>query len=288
VKRWRRSVGISVATGGLALSGLLVTATTPASAGARAVAPHPSSVPLDHMLCYNVKATGFKPPANVLLKNFIQPNQFAPKFGNVATHCNPTFKQVQLVTGGLRTYKVVNPNAHLLCWNISYQYTSLPIVMTNQFGKSIMLTSPGPKSLCVPSWKKRTGPPNKVPATPPRLDHFTCYGLTNLPKPQYGFHIPPLVKVLDEFSFPKFTQVKLGIADKLCVPTTKVHNGVVFAPQAQNDQSLVCFPSTKTPYWKVFFDENQFGTGRVFPVPPTAAQKIPFEELCLPTQATLG
>ena len=156
-----------------------------------------------------------------------------------------------------------------------YQYTPVPINMTNQFGKAIMTTSPGPKSLCLPTWKKRSGPPKKTPVQPPRLDHFTCYGLTVI-KGQYGFKIPALVKAQDEFNAPAFTQLKLGVADTLCVPTTKVYHGKVFQPQGQNDLSLVCFPSSKTPYWKSFYDQNQFGTGKVFPTKPAVAS-IPFE-----------
>ena len=271
----------------LGATGLLITGAAPASAGARAVTPHPvTAQPLDHFLCYNVRATGFKPITGVQLKNFLQPTLFTPKIGAVATHCNPANKTVQLPTGALKTYKVRNPLAHLLCWGISYQFTSLPVHLVNQFGKAIMLTSPGPKSLCLPTWKKRLGPPARTPNQPPRLDHFTCYGLTVM-KGQYGFVLPPSVKVEDEFNVPTFTQVKLGVADTLCVPTTKLYKNKLFAPATPNDLSLVCFPSTKTPYWKSFFDQNQFGTGKVFPVAPTS-RTTPFEELCLPTAAIIG
>lgn len=279
--RKARIVGVGIATLGLGVAGVLAVTSTPASAGARVVLPHPTSgpAPLDHFLCYTVKATGFKPISNVQLKNFIQPQPFAPLFRNVSAHCNPANKAVQLVTGGTKTYKVQNPLAHLLCWGISYKYQAVPVNMSNQFGKAIMETSPGPNSLCLPTWKKRSGPPHKSPNQPPRLDHFTCYGLTVI-KGSYAFVIPPSVKVEDEFSAPKFTKVRVGIADDLCVPTTKVYKGKVFAPQGPTDLSLVCFPTSKTPYWKSFYDENQFGTGKVFPTQ--------FEQLCLPSTAIIG
>ena len=285
--RRARIVGVGIASLGLGLTGVLASASAPASASARAVHPHPvGGPPLDHMLCYHVRATGFKPITGVLLKNFIQPNPFMPKVGSVATHCNPATKVVRLVTGGVNTYKMQNPNAHLLCWTISFQFQSVPVNISNQFGKAIMMTSPGPKSLCLPTWKKRTGPPGMKLVQPPRLDHFTCYGLSVI-KGQYGFKIPLSVKVQDEFNMPKFTTLKLGIADTLCVPTTKVYHNAVYPPQSQNDLSLVCFPSSKTPYWKSFWDQNQFGTGKVFPTKPTLAT-TPFEELCLPTTAIIG
>ena len=288
LRRRARFVGVGIATLGLGVTGIVAGASAPASAVARGVQPHPAvgPPPLDHFLCYNVKATGFKPIVGVLLKNFIQPNPFQPRVGNVATHCNPATKTVQLPAGGTVTYKMKNPAAHLLCWTITYQFQSLPVNMSNQFGKAIMMTSPGPKSLCLPTWKKRSGPPRKTPVQPPKLDHFTCYGLTVI-KGQYGFKIPPSVRVQDEFNFPGSTQLKLGVADKLCVPTTKVYKNKVFAPQGQNDLSLVCFPSSKTPYWKSFWDQNQFGTGKVFPTKPTVAT-TPFEELCLPSTAIIG
>jgi len=282
IGRRARIVGAGVAALGFAASGVLATAAAPASAGTRVVA-HTAVPPLSHFLCYNVKAKGFKPIANVLLKNVIQPNPFAPKVGPVATHCNPATKQVQLVTGGLKTYKVVNPRAHLLCWDISYQYTPVTVSLQNQFGKANMLTSPDPKSLCLPTWKKRTGPPKMAVNQPPGLDHFTCYGLTVLPG-AYAFTLPGIVKVQDEFNSPKFTKVKLGVADTLCVPTTKVYKGKVFAPKTPIDLSLVCFPTSPTPFWKSFYDQNQFGIGKIFPTRPTTAT-TPFEELCLPTVA---
>jgi hypothetical protein len=126
----------------------------------------------------------------------------------------------------------------------------------------------------------------KLPA-PPGLDHFTCYGLNVIPG-AYGFQIPPSVKVQDEFNLTKLTQVKLGVADTLCVPTVKFYRNKVYAPQTPGDLSLVCFPlNPPTPYWKTFYDQNQFGTGRVFPIRPTNTT-TPFEHLCLPTGAKLG
>jgi hypothetical protein len=132
---------------------------------------------------------------------------------------------------------------------------------------------------------KRNGPPNKRPNQPPGLDHFTCYGLTELPG-SYGFSIPPVVKVQDEFNAPKFTVIRVGTADTLCVPTTEVYKGNVYPPVTPQDLSLVCFPSSRTPYLKSFFDENRFGAGKVTPTSPATAS-TPFEELCLPSTVSL-
>jgi hypothetical protein len=84
------------------------------------------------------------------------------------------------------------------------------------------------------------------------------------------------VKVLDEFSVPKYTQVRIGIANLLCVPTTKIIPGATFPPQTPTDLSLVCFPINSTPFFRVVFDQNQFGQGPVLPTPKA-------EQLCLPS-----
>jgi hypothetical protein len=269
---------------GLALAGLIVGGAAPASAGARDAASTAGPPPTSHFLCYVAKARGFKRITGVQLQNVIQPTLFTPAIGAVSTHCNPATKTVQQVTGAKKTYPALNPRAHLLCWSISSQTNPVAVRLSNQFGSATMTTSTSPKSLCAPSWKKRSGPPRQSPNQPPGLDHFTCYGLTMVPG-AYAFTIPPVVKVQDEFNAPKSSVVKLGTADTLCVPTSKVYRGKVDAPATPRDLSLVCFPSSPTPYWKSFFDQNQFGTGTVLPTKPTSAA-APFEELCLPSNVS--
>jgi len=231
-----------------------------------------------------VTTRGFKPPTNIRLSNWLQPAPFAPKFGLPSTHCNPTIKQVPTATGALKTYKVVHPLSHLLCWSISYQFQPRLVNLVNQFGHAVMTTTGGPTGLCLPSWKKRSGPPNHRPNAPTNLDHFACYPLG--PAAAQGFSLPPFAKVKDEFSS-NFTTVKLSPANLLCIPTTKYNKAKVYAPANPKDLSLVCFPINKTPYWKLFYDQNQFGQGAVIPSLATTGN-LPFEELCLPTVAKIG
>ena len=143
---------------------------------------------LDHFLCYHVVARGFKPPSHILLKNWLQPIAFVPVLGVTSTHCNPANKQVS-INGAVKTYKVLHPNSHLLCWQISYKFGARPVFLSNQFGKGVMTTTGGPTSLCVPSWKKRAGPPNKSLTAPTNLDHFACYPLLR-PAPSPSSHFP--------------------------------------------------------------------------------------------------
>ena len=270
LRRRAQAVCVGVAAVGLAVAGTLIATSGPASAGAHSVVP-----PLDHFLCYQAKAVGFQVSPNLLLKNAVQPAPFSPKFTGVGTHCNPANKSVPVAVFPAR-----NPLAHLFCWNISFQYRPVRVVIANQFGKAIMDTGVSPSKLCLPSWKSNVGPPNMTPNAPPKLDHFTCYPLTFI-KGAYNFKVPSVVKAEDEFSAPKYTALKLGIANQLCVPTTKLVAGVVFAPQTPGDLSLVCYPTSPTPFWKLVYDENQFGTGRVSP-------NNLREEFCLPTTATIG
>jgi hypothetical protein len=275
---------VGVAAAGLALSSLVVAVP---SASSSTVVPKAAILKLDHFLCYHVTTRGFKPPSHIALENWLQPTPFVPQFGVASTHCNPTIKQVPTATGTLRTFKVVHPLSHLLCWAITYAFTPRPVNLVNQFGKEVMQTTGGPTSLCLPSWKKRTGNPNQTPNAPTNLDHFACYGVTPLSATAPGFKIPPYAKVRDEFS-PRFVTVKIQPANLLCIPTTKIASGKTYPPANPKDLSLTCFPINKTPYWKQFFDENQFGQGSVFPTQPVGSTYIPFEELCLPTVAKLG
>jgi hypothetical protein len=69
------------------------------------------------------------------------------------------------------------------------------------------------------------------------------------------------VKVQDEFSN-KAVSVKVGVPVQLCLPTTKVANGVTY--KMQNPQAhLLCYGVSSTPTVNTVFDKNQFGTGKV-------------------------
>ncbi len=267
----RRARQLGVLAGALALAaGAFVGV---ASATAK---PHPSGGPetLGHFLCYQARESGLKPGANVLLENALQPNPFAPKFLGNYWHCNPANKSVPV-----GVFVAKHPLAHLFCIGIEYSFTGAVVLLTNQFGKAVMTVS-APKDLCLPSWKSNLGPPGMTPNAPSAvLDHHTCYSVKALAS-SYGFKIPSFVKAEDEFSYPKYVALHLGIADLLCVPTTKINAGVAYPPISSSDPSLVCFPTSATPIWPAVWDQNQFGTAKVFPY--TAG-----EQLCLPSTMSI-
>lgn len=266
--------------------GSLVLGAPSASSTTLASTPMSTVLKLDHFLCYHVASQNFKQPSHIVLKNWLQPTAFAPVFGAVSTHCNPANKAVS-VNGVLKTYKVVHPLAHLLCWQISYKYGARPVYLVNQFGKGVMTTTGGPTSLCLPSWKKRAGPPNKTPPAPTVLDHLACYPLAaSTTKPV--FTVPPVVSVADEFSAFKYQSVKINQPNLLCVPTTKIASGMTYSVHNKRDLSLACFPITPTTYWKSFWDENQFGQGEILPTSQFSSAGVELEELCVPTAAHLG
>lgn len=259
--RAARRVGVAVCALGLGAGVFVLTSTSTASAGS-------TPPPLDHFLCYQARAAGFKVPQNLLLINQFETSGFAPKVGAVVGHCNPANKKVPGAT-----FKSKHPLAHLLCFEISGPAPNQLVEFTNQFGKA-MLKVGAPTALCLPSWKSNLAPPNMPTDAPPGLDHFTCYAVT-APASTYGYSVAN-VSAEDEFSAPNYVALKLGIANRLCVPTTKVVAGVQYPPQGANDLSLVCFPSSQTPLWKLVYDQNQFGTG---PVKPLAD----LEEFCVPS-----
>jgi hypothetical protein len=271
---------VGLAALGLAMASVVLIASSASSASsAPRIESRAKAVPLDHFLCYSATAPNFATPTKVALKNFLNPTPFTPLFGGVSAHCNPTIKRVIAATG-TKTSKVRHPNAHLLCWTIAAQNRPQTVALVNQFGKATMVAG-SPTKLCLPTWKSKSGPPNKKQVAPPNLDHFACYPLTLLSATSYGFKAVGAITVEDEFSYPKFVGVKIGVANLLCVPTTKSYQGAVYSPISPADLSLVCFPVNKTPFWKVAYDENQFGQAAVFPLAPP-------EDLCVPSVAKLG
>lgn len=275
-RRFGRSVMIGITAASIATAGVVLVESSISSAS-RVAPPGTNPVPLDHFLCYAAKAPNFAVPTAVTLTNFLNTTPFAPKFIGVAAHCNPNIKRVT-TSAGTKTYPVRHAYAHLLCWSIVWQNPPQTVILRNQFGKATM-TAGSPTKLCLPTWKSKTGPPNKKPNQPPNLDHFTCYPLKALAA-SYGFKAPGAIRVEDEFSAPRFVGVKIGIANQLCVPTKKNYQGVSYPPVSAADFSLVCFPVNKTPFWKTAYDENQFGQAAVFPSAPP-------EELCVPSTAAL-
>ena len=265
----RFRAGALIASMGIAVSGIALATAAPAIAGS-------TPAPLDHFLCYHSTESGLKAPSGVTIKNIIQPSLFAPILGAAAVHCNPANKAVPtgLFTAG-------NPLAHLLCFTASYNYKPVVVNVTNQFGKATLKTTGGPNSLCLPTWKDNVSPPNQTPNQPPKLDHFTCYSVLPYSSGTYGLKAPAATKVLDEFSAPNYVAEKIGTANGLCVPTTKIVKSGAYTPQSDVDLSLLCFPGASTPIWKAVYDQNQFGTGKIFPSNLR-------EELCLPTTVKLG
>lgn len=271
IGRSLRRIGLTAAVAGLGFTGMLATS-------ANAQTGPAATITLDHFLCYtSVNQTGFTIPKRLELSNLIDTTLFSPKVGPVALHCNPTEKTVSTPTGALKTTTIKHPLDHLLCWSMAAQskLTEDIVTITNQFGTAVK-TVQNPSSLCLPSWKSLTGPPNKKPDAPTNLDHFACYPLGAF-KGGSVFAIPSLVRVKDEFDR-TFVTVRVGAAKLLCVPTVKVANGRTYKPQGTDDPSLTCFAVSLTPIVKAVYDENQFGQGEVF---PTATKY-----LCLPSRVS--
>jgi hypothetical protein len=275
--RLARPLAVMAMASALIASGVMVAEAAPsaASSAPRGVQPANTAIPLSHFLCYGAAAPNFPPPpTTVKLWNKINTASFVPKFAGVAIHCNPVTKRVS-VGGVLKTYPMLNPRSHLLCWKISGpQPTTHLVAMANQFGTASLAIG-APNLFCVPSWKNRANFTPIKPVDPPNLDHFTCYPLT-VNSSTKNFSPPAAVSVQDQF-VTSFVNIKVGLANELCVPTLKVlSSGVSYPPYSSADKSLVCFATTKTPYWKNFYDQNQFGKAQIFATSPP-------ENLCLPT-----
>lgn len=227
---------------------------------AQAAATGPTN--LSHFLCYEATPTkGYQIPGNVTLKNQFNTKGFSPTISQEPLiHCNPVKKTVVSSAGTKTVYPIVNPNAHLLCYPITAPtQTTYTVSVTNQFGTAELNTGQ-PEALCLPTWKSLTGPPNKSPNQPPGLSHFTCYPVSYVPGTA-PFQPPPSIKLKDEFT-PSNVAVQVGSPELLCLPTTKIVNGVVY--KAIDPKShLLCFEVSQTPTINPVFDENQFGTDQV-------------------------
>jgi len=239
-----------------------VVASVAAASPGRAAQPPP----VDHQLCYGASATGSKIPSGIVLKNQFSPNGFKPKITKAVAHCNPVAKK--LPSGKL--FKITNPNAHLLCYQLTAAKQPTPtVVVTNQFG-SAKLTTGQPNLLCLPSWKSLTGPPHHKVPQPPRLNHFTCYPV----KVAGGAYHPPAVMLKDEFAAQPVSATVNPVPVELCLPTEKIvgkHDFKIINAAAH----LLCFPVSPTPIKPTVWDQNQFGNEKVKIIRTTT--------LCLPS-----
>ena len=253
---------------GLVVLGCLVVAGAAAASGTRTAATTP---PVDHQLCYSVAGTttgAYKIPPNLILINQFNPNGFVLKINPTPVlHCNPVKKIVQ-TPAGQQASPVTNPNAHLVCFPATASTAATvaathKVLVQNQFGQAVLQTNQ-PNLFCAPSWKSLTGPPLKKPTTPPGLNHFTCYPVTQIPG-QLGYKPPPVL-LRDQFSLTPVPAQVNPVPAELCLPTTKIvptANGARFFPIINPTLHLLCFPVSKTPFPASVYDENQFGTRKL-------------------------
>ena len=237
---------VAVLAAGGTVAGVTVASASPAARPTAAAT-------IDHQLCYQANAQGFKIPT-VQLENQFSTTPFTPKISSVAFHCNP----VQKTLPDGQVFPITNPKAHLLCYNITESAQPTPMVkVTNQFGSATL--QPGqPNLLCLPTWKSLTGPPGQKPVQPPGLSHFTCYPV----KTVKGGYKPPPVMLQDEFAPQPVPAQVSPVPAELCLPTEKIVGGKVY--KILNARwHLLCFPVTQTPIITPVFDENQFGTAPV-------------------------
>jgi hypothetical protein len=110
---------------------------------------------LNHFTCYPVTlASGaYTPPAGILLRD-----EFAKK--NVKVTVNPVpsllclpAKKVITTTAGTKTYPMVNPELHLLCYPVTKTPVRNPVYAQNQFGSAKMKVGKT-NLLCLPSTKR--------------------------------------------------------------------------------------------------------------------------------------
>lgn len=181
---------------------------------------------VDHFKCYAVKAgKGFK-PANVKLAD-----QFESERATLVkplTLCAPVRKNGSLVR---------KPLAHLKCYAISStsakpKEPEVTVTVENQFG-TVDLVVLQPRSLCVPTLKKRLQQPVPKPV-PPRgslaalTDHFKCYDV----RPKTPFQARTVL-LEDQFEVER-TKVIKPIA--LCAPVAK--NGLQISDSVTH---LTCY-----------------------------------------------
>ncbi len=231
---------------------------------------------IDHFLCYSATSTAFSSPPSPQLENQFNMGGFSVTPVAVTEHCNPVQKKLP----NRRVTPISNPVAHLLCWSIttSMIQPTFTVDEFNQFGSAQLNSTtvpPGqPTSLCLPTWKSLTGPPDQSPSQPPGLDHFTCYPVSYVRATPPFPDIPKFVTLTDQFG-EHFATV--GAPTQLCVPTQKTIGSHV-TPITDPTDNLLCFAVTLRRHGlhRTVFDQNQFGTGLV--------KVTNAETLCLPSE----
>ena len=245
---------------GVCIAAGITAATT---SGARAV------FHVDHQLCYTAVGK-FHPPAapNVRLIDQFNPNGFTPIIQpTLALHCNPVLKVVKTASGGQQAFKPTNPRAHLACLPFTLPTgTTLPpppkVLVSNQFGSAVLYLKQ-PNMLCLPSWKSLTSPKNLKPTTPPGLNHFTCYPVSDTAG---SYKIPPVVRLRDEFSTALVQTQVSPLPSELCLPAMKIvktATGQKTYPMVDPKTHLLCFGGVKHPIKPRVYDANQFGVSVV-------------------------
>jgi hypothetical protein len=265
---WKAGVAI---LGGCCLGIVIVAG---ASATATKSASTSTPPPVDHQLCYTAAGT-FKVPTNVRLIDQFSPNGFIPTIGRQAVlHCNPVIK---FLPSG-KVFKVTNSAAHLACFPMQAPKQPMKkVLVTNQFGQATLFTNQ-PNLFCVPSWKSLTGPPNKSPSTPPRLNHFTCYQVDSSGQ---AYKPPAGLRLQDEFT-KKSVPVQVNpVPSELCLPTEKIVGKKTY-PIINPSLHLLCFAVSKTPIRNPVWDENQFGTAKMT-IKATKFLCLPSTKRVLPT-----
>jgi hypothetical protein len=117
---------------------------------------------LSHFTCYPVSVVGgaFNPPSGIKLRD-----EFSS--AKVATQVNPVPKELCLPAQkvvGSRTYPIVNPVPHLLCFGVSKTPIRNPVWAQNQFG-SAKLAVRATQWLCPPS-TMQDAPPTVISTSP--------------------------------------------------------------------------------------------------------------------------
>ncbi len=110
---------------------------------------------LNHFTCYPITVTSgaYKPPTGILLRD-----EFAS--ANVKVTVNPVPKELCLpakktvtTKAGTKSYPMVNPAIHLLCYSVTKTPTRNPVYAQNQFGSATMHVGVT-RWLCLPSKKR--------------------------------------------------------------------------------------------------------------------------------------
>lgn len=194
-----------------------------------------AALPLDHYWCYKTAST----PVNevVSLQDQFTTGLVPATVGAPDQFCNPVKKK-----HGDTVYKIKDPNAHLIMYNIGKPTQLLHTVQVqNQFGTRILKVYAPATQLAVPTMLVGT------PA-PASLDHFKCYKVTGDPA-------NATVSLKDFLN--SAPNVVVGKPVLLCNPTIKVHNDKQYDIQHPKAH-LVCYKLKPLQYAGVVNTIDQF------------------------------